>query len=1168
MADQSTSGKTGPTRDKSFIKDSGNTHQIQLNIKKESGTKNIPSQKATKAARKESQLKVSVPSTSENRSKSLSTKGNDLPSKKFKNNGYEGENITSFRLTIPISNSSKMKSPIKIARAKDQMKDIKGKNPMTSSSEVSKHRSKLDNQGGKSNTPDHTPPVPVFARQRSFADVVKTSPHQNTDTVLAKLTIPTGKATLSGETEENGQVNTTSLTYPEGKMKNEMEDGLAADIAVPQPSSDFLPVTRNNLDLKKEEQKTAEDILKNDQKPIFRQRSFAEVVRLPPQTEKIASILKTQNTALVSKSSQYEKPILQKVSRGNNFLKNTVFGMKNDMYQNNAYAEEEKRANSQLRTDDFINCTKEQDATLNKESDSRIPPQIQNHTKSMAKSFPVLKTGDTKIVLRSRSDIIRPQIVDSKFINKDLKRTNIVSTNDSAVSEASKKSAAELMKEVTQKRKNMLENKNRVDAKSILETTSKELVRTPERHIGEQFLQQSVKMDTKLSKVTRANSNIHISKNKCKAGIRSKSILGNNLGANSCNWRARPCGGESNERFPGNTQSPQKNQKKDEKCYPEHVEAAALPPNLESHDNTGKQSRPSSVACDDAKTITDGFNGTKPSKSGESVEKESVNLTAIYNKIADAENSLKSKIMQLNYPEVQSDDEVINKITEQTYISDTKNIASHDLEDINRAEAKEKTLVLPDTTYKAVKNIQWPKPKGKKICSDVFQNLCQNISCSDSFMKIRQLRKTPIHGSDDITKQPRKERSFVGYTNGNYKQKRTNQSMANAKVSGKPSLELYKPPSMRTSDTDNMPNEADFSHNGGAQRSKSGANIDKGSILVRSNTSTHFYKNQMVPYVVPMPILTAPRVHFQPMENINYRQVPPRMMKSKTSLNLYSNQSVIDTSIPPPPLMQPVATTQPVPSLKRSKSVGCGSDLANRKDKEIEFPDLGAMSPEALACLKKVFENPSRASARTIMDGVRHLFTKLVESPKLANVAARLCIAIIEKETGETFYESLMNACQEWYRDRDRLLRSPVGPPGVSNPSPRWVAFICFLHELYLAFKRKGIPLKQDDADPASVILKLLAECCIVSLKVPAVNSLPELERVFVILTGVGRDLETSLPSKMSAVINTIRDSFLDVNVADNAGKTLLQMIELHSARWQLPATAVMYYYPSVTGIS
>ena len=44
-----------------------------------------------------------------------------------------------------------------------------------------------------------------------------------------------------------------------------------------------------------------------------------------------------------------------------------------------------------------------------------------------------------------------------------------------------------------------------------------------------------------------------------------------------------------------------------------------------------------------------------------------------------------------------------------------------------------------------------------------------------------------------------------------------------------------------------------------------------------------------------------------------------------------------------------------------------------------------------------------------------------------------------------------MNACQEWYRDRDRLLRSPVGPPGLSNPSPRWVAFICFLHELYLA---------------------------------------------------------------------------------------------------------------------
>ena len=71
-----------------------------------------------------------------------------------------------------------------------------------------------------------------------------------------------------------------------------------------------------------------------------------------------------------------------------------------------------------------------------------------------------------------------------------------------------------------------------------------------------------------------------------------------------------------------------------------------------------------------------------------------------------------------------------------------------------------------------------------------------------------------------------------------------------------------------------------------------------------------------------------------------------------------------------------------------------------------------------------------------------------------SNVLFRFVRAIIpmcsllllrQKETNETFLESLLNACQEWFQERDRLLRSS---------SQRWVAFINFLNEMYIQVRR------------------------------------------------------------------------------------------------------------------
>lgn len=53
----------------------------------------------------------------------------------------------------------------------------------------------------------------------------------------------------------------------------------------------------------------------------------------------------------------------------------------------------------------------------------------------------------------------------------------------------------------------------------------------------------------------------------------------------------------------------------------------------------------------------------------------------------------------------------------------------------------------------------------------------------------------------------------------------------------------------------------------------------------------------------------------------------------------------------------------------------------------------------------------------------------------------------LQKETKETFLESLLNLSQQWYQDRDRVLKN--GPSSGASPSPRFCAFMQFLNEMY-----------------------------------------------------------------------------------------------------------------------
>ncbi|XP_022837821.1 CBP80/20-dependent translation initiation factor isoform X3 [Spodoptera litura] len=288
----------------------------------------------------------------------------------------------------------------------------------------------------------------------------------------------------------------------------------------------------------------------------------------------------------------------------------------------------------------------------------------------------------------------------------------------------------------------------------------------------------------------------------------------------------------------------------------------------------------------------------------------------------------------------------------------------------------------------------------------------------------------------------------------------------------------------------------------------------------------------------------GPRVHFklQPQQAI----IPEKKKSPPSSLTNGNGKSIRPQSF--------------TPGLKRSKSLTSADALASGMAAlglAADAGDLGNFPPEIQECIDKALEDPNAVSARTLMDAVGHLVSRAVESPRYALPAARRCIAVVERESTETFLESLLNTCQQWYHDRDKLLGSTVG-----GGRPRLMAFLSFLLEMYCQLRRRAIQRRGASAQPGQVLLTLICKCCEDCIRQP-VPSASDTENLFFVLTYIGRDLESQLPGELERLLTAVRDAFLTAGAAPSIRRTLLQLIELHASRWQLPGCAVLYYYPS-----
>ncbi|XP_022691525.1 hornerin-like isoform X3 [Varroa jacobsoni] len=234
------------------------------------------------------------------------------------------------------------------------------------------------------------------------------------------------------------------------------------------------------------------------------------------------------------------------------------------------------------------------------------------------------------------------------------------------------------------------------------------------------------------------------------------------------------------------------------------------------------------------------------------------------------------------------------------------------------------------------------------------------------------------------------------------------------------------------------------------------------------------------------------------------------------------------------------------------------TQLQQQLSQAIQAQDENGHSSAALndPLVKKALNDPNLLNIMQIMEVVRTICSKATEGIQHAGPSAQLCLSIIEKEKGDTFLESLLNSCREWYTERDKLLRSPQEGSAVSK---RWTAYVTFVAELYYRLRPQRL------ITPRAVTLcTLLYDCLELLLKPASLKNPTELECLRTVLSVVGKQIDTDAPLRMNNLVVQMRESFLGPISANNQQmrKSILEMIELRASSWTFDLQQSMYYFP------
>ncbi|XP_065163682.1 CBP80/20-dependent translation initiation factor [Atheta coriaria] len=430
---------------------------------------------------------------------------------------------------------------------------------------------------------------------------------------------------------------------------------------------------------------------------------------------------------------------------------------------------------------------------------------------------------------------------------------------------------------------------------------------------------------------------------------------------------------------------------------------------------------------------------------------------------------------------------------------------------------------------------------------------------------IRRSNKTDFttanHGNGSLTNAGvlSRERSFVKQSNLH---KRRSQTISSLKALNKPTMEIYRPPNVRS---DLLP-ALQHHHGNHGNHGNGKLNVHAKEFTMQQTHELQQSKSSgnLSHYLNYNPNLTGDIIQ----QKSSLRQLPLIMPGMMSNPLMHSATSIIVPNAHRVNFQIPEYTTQArghspqnpqgfnaSMGLKRSKSMI--ETQPNRiKCFNNEEIDLGSFSEEDRTNLKLALEDPNALQSRTLMDLVKLILERVVEGIKYSEAGAKLCIRIIDAERNQTFLESLINTCQQWYQERDKILRGQKAGDGT-----RFTAFMWFLTEMCGQLKRHQMKSQFEALQPDMVLLSVLGKCCMACVSLP-IKCLAETECLFFVLTSIGRDLENELPLQLDTLMASVRDGFLASAGSPAVRRTLLQLIELHASKWQLPGSSVLYYYP------
>jgi len=239
-----------------------------------------------------------------------------------------------------------------------------------------------------------------------------------------------------------------------------------------------------------------------------------------------------------------------------------------------------------------------------------------------------------------------------------------------------------------------------------------------------------------------------------------------------------------------------------------------------------------------------------------------------------------------------------------------------------------------------------------------------------------------------------------------------------------------------------------------------------------------------------------------------------------------------------------VGSGKTVVTLKRSKSMSATHYPASKG------PDISFLDSEAQSILSLALQNPDDLGCVKLMELAKKLVGHALANRLHAERVATCCMKVIQKEDNATFLESLLNICQYSYEQNK----------GTTESGNNYYSLMAFLIELYGQFKLRQSDIFYRKVPPSITLLTLLVHVCESLLKQKTISTRQEIECLFFVVTTVGRDLESEMPKTLDSLMCTVRDAFLFASISEASRKTLLQLIELRAAKWQLPAMAIMYY--------